>query len=191
MNFEPTKEEFMKKFVWVFLMLLLWIPGHSVEAQQFRSETDEYFYRDYWPSGNLRTQEPLVDGQRHGLAEYFHDNGQLYGKIPWENGKKHGTFTLFDKSGEVEEELSYKHGELDGLNKWYYPGGGTMSHAIYYKDGKMHGNAKWFDPKGQITAEAEYTDGQLSKRIAPRRSSDHTSSVSEIISMIIYLVVVV
>lgn len=81
----------------------------------------ERFQIENWPSGHLKSKEPIAEGKINGIGEYWFDNGQLYGKIPYLNGQKHGAFTLYIEDGSVDQELRYKNGQLHGINRWYNP----------------------------------------------------------------------
>lgn len=142
------------------------------------------YFRNFWPSGNPRSIEPLVHGQRHGLAEYYHDNGQLYGKISWVNGQKHGQFKLYRDNGSLEEELSYHNGKEHGWFKWhgtsgnveidmyyvngqahgprndYYANGNLKAH-LNFVDDQMHGVNRWYYENGNIDTESTYANGVL------------------------------
>jgi len=163
----------MRKSLIFFIVTSLIFSFTSIVNAQYQSEVDENFHRDYWPSGNLRSQEPLVNGVKHGLAEYYHDNSRLYSKIPWENGKKHGSFILYFDTGVIDQEMSYKSGKIDGLIKWYYPDG-TLKTAVNYKGGKIHGNAKWFSAKGVLMDEVEYADDEIINTIVSSARSKGT-----------------
>ena len=61
------------------------------------------------PTGKRESLEPMVDGQIHGRARYYHPNGQLYGVIEWDHGNKVGSHTLYREDGTPEQYLSYKN----------------------------------------------------------------------------------
>ena len=87
--------------------------------------------REYWPNGQLKQEEPLVDGKRDGLARYWHSNGQLYSEIPWRDGVKHGPHMLYREDGSLEQALNYDHGELDGILTWFHEDGSVREKWRY------------------------------------------------------------
>lgn len=92
------------------------------------------FKEDKWPSGKLKSSEPMVNGKIEGMAKYFHENGQVYGEIPYFNGSKHGKFKLYRADGSLEQELSYLEGKLHGTSKWYDENGNLNKSANYVED---------------------------------------------------------
>jgi hypothetical protein len=84
-----------------------------------------------YPSGQIRSREPLLDGLRHGEASYWHENGRLYGKIIWVLNAKHGIISLYRADGSIEQKLSYKNGRLHGLCRWYSDNGNITNYALY------------------------------------------------------------
>lgn len=145
---------------------------------------EEDALREYYPNKQLRSIEPLVNGKRHGIGLYYHENGTKYSEIPWKNGGKHGQFKLYRADGTLEQELSYKDGlihgllrwyskegkltqeqyykndKMDGLGKYFHPNG-TPKQELFFKNGIQQGPAKWFRDSGELYAEATYANGKL------------------------------
>lgn len=92
--------------------------------------------KEFWPNGQLKQEEPFINGLRDGLANYYHDNGKPYGSIPWKNGQKHGRFKLFRADGTPDQELSYINGQLHGTSYWYNPDG-SIRQTAYYQLGQI------------------------------------------------------
>jgi hypothetical protein len=87
-------------------------------------------------TGQRESLEPLLNGQNHGTARYYHPNGQLYGIIQWDHGQKVGSHTLYRENGIPEQYLSYK-------------------------DGKLTGTAIWTNDDGLVSQYAQYAEGEL------------------------------
>lgn len=96
----------------------------------------EDFRVEKWLNGEMKSKEPMFNGQVHGLAQYRFSNGQLYGEIPYRQGQKHGRFTLFREDGTKDQELSYKEGQPHGVCRWYDEHGKLKQEEIYV-DGKL------------------------------------------------------
>ncbi len=97
-------------------------PSENVAAQR-RIEK----YR----TGQVRSDEPLVNGMIHGVARYYHENGVPYAEIPFLNGEKHGSFKLFRADGTIEQNLSYKNGKPHGLLQWHDSQGNLIQREVY------------------------------------------------------------
>ncbi len=94
----------------------------------------EYRY-EYWNNKQLKSKEPHQGGFNHGVAYYYHSNGQAYSVITWVKGKKQGRYKTYRKDGSLEAHYSVKNGRLHGLNRWYNKKG-RLKQAIIYDDGK-------------------------------------------------------
>jgi hypothetical protein len=89
-----------------------------------------------WRNGAMKSKEPMLSEQVHGVATFRFENGQLYGEIPFYRGQKNGRFKLYRENGSLDQELSYKKGRL-------------------------HGVCRWYDKKGKLKQEELYLDGEL------------------------------
>ena len=74
------------------------------------------------------------DGTRHGLCEWFHENGAVLEKLNYKDGELHGLCEWFDGDGKMREKLNYKDGKLHGLCERFYADG-KMQGKSNYKDG--------------------------------------------------------
>lgn len=86
------------------------------------------------PTGKRETIEPKENGKNHGLARYYHPNGQLYGVIPWKEGNKHGSFKLYHENGKLDQYLEYKDGKLDGIAVWMAPDESVSQFSEYVQN---------------------------------------------------------
>ena len=84
-----------------------------------------------WPNGQIKSKEPRVNGNKHGVAYYFHANGQKYTEINWVNNYKHGRYKTYRDDGTLEGDYSYNQGQIHGLIKWYDQKGELKQQAIY------------------------------------------------------------
>lgn len=91
----------------------------------------EGYNKDYWPNGKIRSDEPLINGQRHGLAKYFFANGSKYTEIYWVHGQKHGRYKTYREDGTLEADYSYNMGKVHGKNIWYDDKGQVKQVSIY------------------------------------------------------------
>lgn len=107
-----------------------WLP----EATSFQKANKVKI--DKWPNGQMRSKEPILNGKRHGIGQYFHSNGRSYAMITWIDGKKHGNYITWTEDGKIEARYSYKEGELHGRIEWYNEQG-EISQVRYYKNGKL------------------------------------------------------
>ncbi len=118
----------MKNCWFSLIIAALWLLAATAQAADMRE--------DFWEGGQRRSQEPLRDGKPHGLAKYWHANGQPYAEITYINGKKDGQHTLYREDGTPEQSLSYQNGQPHGILTWYKADGTTIDQQWRYDNGK-------------------------------------------------------
>lgn len=91
-----------------------------------------------WPNGSVKSKEPLLNGEAHGLATYWHPNGVIYSKIYWVEGEKHGRYETHREDGSLEGSFSMKRGQKHGEARWYDKQGQLKTKAIYENDKLVH-----------------------------------------------------
>ena len=78
------------------------------------------------------------DGQKHGLSEYWNDQGQLILRCNYKDGQWHGLGEEWNDQGQLKGRGNWKDGQRHGLcEEWNDQGGLIWSHN--YKDGQLHG----------------------------------------------------
>jgi antitoxin component YwqK of YwqJK toxin-antitoxin module len=68
--------------------------------------------RTYHPNGKLQSEQPHVDGVRHGLTKYWRRNGQLESEHPYVDGKPHGVWKWWRPNGDIVEFWLWNQDEL-------------------------------------------------------------------------------
>jgi antitoxin component YwqK of YwqJK toxin-antitoxin module len=68
--------------------------------------------RTYWKSGKLRSEQPRVDGKRHGLTKSWRPDGQLSSEHPYVDGKRHGVSKQWWQDGGIYYFRLYNQDEL-------------------------------------------------------------------------------
>lgn len=111
--------------------LAAWAPSANIN-DKFGGQIQ--WIEEKYGSGHLRSKEPMVSGKRHGVGQYWHENGNLYTTINWVDGQKHGRIKLYYPSGSIEQSLSYRNGHLHGLCAWYDEYGTITNMALYDHD---------------------------------------------------------
>jgi antitoxin component YwqK of YwqJK toxin-antitoxin module len=82
----------------------------------------------YHDNGQLERKGNIKDGQQDGLWEQYYENGQLQYKENWKDGKEEGLREGYYDNGQLRSEVNYKNGVMVGLS------------VNYYKDGALLGN---------------------------------------------------
>ena len=74
-------------------------------------------------------------GERHGLWEWYHSNGQLMYKGNYVAGKEHGLWESYWSNGQLSYKGNYVDGKRHGLWESYYSNG-QLEYKGYYDMGK-------------------------------------------------------
>jgi len=67
-------------------------------------------YRDYYESGQIRTDAFYNNGALDGLYTFYHENGEIYVQVNYDKGDLDGLITFYDPKGKVIEKVMYKNG---------------------------------------------------------------------------------
>lgn len=74
------------------------------------------------------------DGKRHGVTEYWYDNGTRQSLEFWAYGKREGMFTRWYANGQKQSETEWCNNQRHGVNKgWSYDG--TLKYSEMYEHG--------------------------------------------------------
>ena len=95
------------------------------------------------------TREHWKDGDRHGLAERFFDNGQLQEREHWKNGVRDGVSEKWFRDGVLYRRAHYTDGELDGLFERFHDNG-QLETRENYKDGMREGVVEMWGSEGLL-----------------------------------------
>ena len=66
----------------------------------------------FYPSGIVRSQSIINNGQPHGQLKQWHPNEQLWKLIHFNYGIRHGRSSSFNRDGRLELELEFLAGRL-------------------------------------------------------------------------------
>ena len=100
---------------------------------------------EFHSNGKLRSrtmyQSKNDGGKKHGLSEYYSENGKLGRKENYKDGKEDGPAEGYHSNGQLSYKVNYKDGKKDGPSEYYYENGDFKSwscfkngEALTYKD---------------------------------------------------------
>lgn len=107
--------------------------------------------RAYGEEGQLVTETPIRNGQKHGREYQWDDEGKLSLIEPYMNGKIHGTAKQYGRGGSVIGTYSLRHGT--GYDIWRREGEDgtiTISEIHSLRDGLPHGYEWWVTEKSHV-----------------------------------------
>ena len=88
--------------------------GKVIEVTDYENGKKHGKRTQYWPDNPdvVRRAIPYVDGEVHGLAREYHDNGQLSKEMPFKNGLLHGKERHFDEEGKPIRTRYWLEGDV-------------------------------------------------------------------------------
>jgi len=92
----------MKKSMLLLLSLMLFIA----------CATTAEVIHDYYPSGKLKAEIRMVEGEPHGTMKIYYENGALKQTVNFNNGVLHGPTKIYYQTGELKQLLVYENGNI-------------------------------------------------------------------------------
>ncbi len=118
-------------------------------------------FRDFYATGEKRTEGIYVDGLLDGPWETFHKDGAIAGIATFSRGKLEGIHRMFLPSGAVKLESRYLHDLRDG--PWrLLRDDGTLHEEGAHDLGLRVGPWKIHDERGGVREEGAYEAGERS-----------------------------
>ncbi|EMZ39729.1 hypothetical protein C826_00928, partial [Helicobacter bilis WiWa] len=114
----------------VFMGFLSFSILHADTLKECKTEADKIsgcVEREYFSNRNLWIETPYQNGEREGMAKWYHENGSLASETPYKNGK------------------------IEGIEKWYYENGNLASETPHKND-EAHGNLKYYTEDKKLLA---------------------------------------
>jgi antitoxin component YwqK of YwqJK toxin-antitoxin module len=127
---------------------------------------------EYYPNGNAWIKGQMNSkGEREGIWEWFHPNGNIHMRIPYKEGKIDGIEEWFYENGNIEWRTPFKEGKMDGIDEGFYENGNIKA-RIPFKGGKEDGIEEWFDKQGNITKTTLWKNGEVIEETKPKPQPD-------------------
>ncbi len=103
-----------------------------------------------YAGGNLKSKIPYVNGQKHGIQQWWREDGQKMWQEIWANGKQHGVGSEWNDNGQKWSQEIWRDGKEHGVWTWWREDG-TKGQEIYYLADKVYARIEW-DKEGAVTA---------------------------------------
>lgn len=116
-------------------------------------------WKEFYPTGALKSEGVYKNGKRVGEWKFYHPNGQLEQTGLYNNnGKEEGTWIWYFATGSILREESYIDGKIDGLSTEYDETGAIIALGEYIED---YREGKWKFNYGDHLSEEQYLNGML------------------------------
>lgn len=99
------------------------------------------------------------EGRRQGKWKEFYDSGELRSEGAYVDGQRKGVWVFYYKDGKEEQRGNYHKGKPDGDWKWSYANGQTWREESFY-EGLEEGLATEYNDTGKVVSKGNYLDGE-------------------------------
>lgn len=93
-------------------------------------------YREYYDSGNLKTEKTMINMKADGTLKAFYPSGILQSGAYYLQGKLSGPVRIYHESSRLLFEQNFKDGIPNGWFREFDEGGGVKS-EFFYADGRL------------------------------------------------------
>ncbi len=87
----------------------------------------------YWPNGNIRTEIPMTNKMKNGVAKNYYEEGTIRQEIEYKNGIKQGESIFYYENGKPYRVTNYIGNKIEGTRKLYRENGNLMAKIPYSK----------------------------------------------------------
>jgi uncharacterized protein len=135
----------------------MYYEDNTLKAQAIY-EQDEAWYREFYPSGELKMEGKISEGSSDSTWTYYYKNGIVKAKGEENGGLKEGNWIYYHPNGEKESEGTYENGQKNGPWKYFYSDGAVNAEGQLLKDQKQ-GFWKLYYNSGASLSEGVYQEG--------------------------------
>ncbi len=118
----------------------------TVEVIKINNNTEIEVTR--YGGGNLKSKIPYVNGVKHGVEEWWWENGHKKYEEIWANGKRDGVDIEWWENGQKGCQTTWKDGKEHGVATWWHESG-TKQREIYLLADKRYAWIGW-NAKGNV-----------------------------------------
>ena len=146
----------MKKVLFLLFGMILFLSAcqTTVRYVNGRYSTKKIVY---WPNGEIKLKQPIVENQIHGIAKSYYRNGRILSVVPYFHGIPNGTVLMYDPSGEICLQATYTEGRLNGSVVRYFTNG-KPKELIPYQGGKVTGRGFEYFHNGLVHVSTVYSN---------------------------------
>jgi uncharacterized protein (TIGR02145 family) len=116
--------------------------------------------RDYYNSGILAVERPLMNGKKNGIVKMYYPDGKLGKEFPYENDKLNGEIKNYYDDGKLQGEAFFKDDKKNGMYTTYYESG-KIDYQSLWTDDKANGITKEYYENGNLKEEMPYVNGKM------------------------------
>ncbi len=99
------------------------------------------------------------EGVKQGLWKEYYDSGELRSEGKYEDGVRVGEWKFYYKNTKLEQKGKYIKGKPEGDWRWFHENGNPWREEVFSK-GKEDGPAIEYNDTGLVVAKGEYIEGE-------------------------------
>ena len=93
--------------------------------------------KEYYSTGELKTETRLKNGLKHGFFKEYYKNGKVKLVQHYRGGIKHGREKFYDSDGAFSQTFKYNNGKRVGKAEIFYRSGKILEYQYYDADGHL------------------------------------------------------
>jgi MORN repeat variant len=102
-----------------FLLFLFVVSGCAPDDKKKDSMPKDNVVRSFDREKRLKSEIPMNDGKRHGLAKMYYTSGKVNLEMPYVEDQREGTSKKYYESGLLFQETDYHEDQIHGMQKKY------------------------------------------------------------------------
>ncbi len=126
-----------------------------------REEVKPAMKNEYYPTGELKSETPMINGKIEGKQKYYYKSGKLAFYNVYKNNFKNGAYEFFFENGRLRQKNDFKNDKIHGEFKEYHDNGAIKIESVF-TDGKHNGYENKYDKDGRLLSRQYYVMGKIS-----------------------------
>lgn len=87
-----------------------------------------------YPSGNIKEQYVVINGQKNGPYTFFYENGTIWQTGNYKNDRLESKWLIYNQKGTIKQIANYSEGKREGKQSFYYENGMLMQQFFCSRD---------------------------------------------------------
>lgn len=84
--------------------------NQPMEVQTYKEGKPDGIWKQYYESGQLKSETPFKEGIPDKVIKQYYENGQLKSEVTYKDGQPDGQGKKYYENGQLESEETYKEG---------------------------------------------------------------------------------
>lgn len=125
--------------------------------EEFGDVKGNFSLKGYFPTGELKSEGQVKDGELSGKWKYYHRGGHLASENTYEKGMMEGVMISHFPTGGVKAKSTYVNNELHGYHQEFYEHG-PVKFEGWYQNGKRQQQFLSYTASAKLESDYYYLD---------------------------------